>query len=276
MAARDAFELTRLVQARLGVKSDGAWGPTTDSAYYAASPNVRANVDELLRKENYTRETLKRVTFELGKSDFRLRPGSTVAATPVARQDGSPLVTRVALTKAPSSVVNGLSGWKRKVAEGLSSAGTPDSTIDAVLKQVAKESSGNLRAYEDGRYSLSFIRKNLSAFNGMTDAAVLALQSDMPSFFNVAYANRNGNAGAASGDGFKYRGRGPIQLTGKENYRQVGAYLGVDLVTDPDWVNRNDANAVASVIGFLAVNNRLKVNLTDKQVATLVNPGLRA
>lgn len=274
MATRDAFELTRAAQAVLGIKSDGAWGPATDSAYFAAPPNVRADVDELLRKDNFTRETLRRVTFELAKPDFRLRSGQSTSSTPVAASNGSPLLVRVS-TKSVSPAVNGLSGWQRKVAEGLDQAGATQSTISAILKQVAKESSGNLRAYEDGRYSLPFIRKNLSAFNGMSDSAVLALQSDMPSFFNVAYADRNGNGNATSGDGFKYRGRGPIQLTGKGNYAGVGAYLGVDLVQDPDWVNRSDANAVASVIGYLAMNNKLKVNLTDKQVASLVNPGLR-
>lgn len=274
MAARDAFELTRKAQAELGVKTDGAWGPATDTAYAAAPPAVRTRIDASLREDGYSVDSVRRVTYELAQKDFRLRPG-TFTATAKANPVASPVnVERVSLKKAtPAS--NGRSGWQLKVATGLEQAGAPASTIAAVLKQVTTESSGNLRAYEDGRYSLSFIRKNLSAFNGMSDSAVLALQSDMPSFFNVAYADRNGNGNAASGDGFKYRGRGPIQLTGKGNYAGVGAYLGVDLVQDPDWVNRSDANAVASVIGFLAMNNKLKVNLTSQQVATLVNPGLR-
>ena len=48
-------------------------------------------------------------------------------------------------------------------------------------------------------------------------------------FGNYVYANVNGNRGVESGDGFKYRGRSYVQLTGRENYQNVGNKLGVDL-----------------------------------------------
>lgn len=53
---------------------------------------------------------------------------------------------------------------------------------------------------------------------------------------NRVYANRMGNGDEASGDGWRYRGRGFIQLTGKENYERFGRLidLGVDLVRRPD------------------------------------------
>lgn len=51
---------------------------------------------------------------------------------------------------------------------------------------------------------------------------------------NIAYADRMGNGNAASGDGWKYHGRGLIQLTGKNAYAACGTALGVDLLTDPD------------------------------------------
>ena len=50
------------------------------------------------------------------------------------------------------------------------------------------------------------------------------------------YANRMGNGDEASGDGFKFRGRGYIQLTGKDNYKQFGAFVGEDLVANSDLV----------------------------------------
>lgn len=50
------------------------------------------------------------------------------------------------------------------------------------------------------------------------------------------YANRMGNGDEASGEGFKFRGRGYIQLTGKDNYKQFGAFVGEDLVATPDLV----------------------------------------
>lgn len=51
---------------------------------------------------------------------------------------------------------------------------------------------------------------------------------------NKVYANRIGNGNEMSGDGWKYRGRGYIQLTGKQNYKYYGDKIGVDLVNNPD------------------------------------------
>lgn len=53
---------------------------------------------------------------------------------------------------------------------------------------------------------------------------------------NVIYANRMGNGNEASGEGWKYRGRGYIQLTGKQNYTAFGKAIGEDIATNPDLV----------------------------------------
>ena len=51
---------------------------------------------------------------------------------------------------------------------------------------------------------------------------------------NFVYANRLGNGDAASGDGFNYRGRGLIQITGKSAYTRFGKQLGIPLAATPD------------------------------------------
>jgi putative chitinase len=53
---------------------------------------------------------------------------------------------------------------------------------------------------------------------------------------NMVYANRMGNRDEASGDGYRFRGRGCIQLTGHANYFHAGKALGVDFVMEPDLV----------------------------------------
>jgi len=53
---------------------------------------------------------------------------------------------------------------------------------------------------------------------------------------NRIYSNRMGNRDEASGDGYRFRGRGCIQLTGSANYHHAGQALGVDLIMEPDLV----------------------------------------
>lgn len=53
---------------------------------------------------------------------------------------------------------------------------------------------------------------------------------------NTVYSSRMGNRDEASGDGFRFRGRGCIQLTGHANYYHAGQALGVDFVMQPDLV----------------------------------------
>lgn len=64
------------------------------------------------------------------------------------------------------------------------------------------------------------------------DAAQLYVMNPMR-LGNFIYASKLGNGNEASGDGFKYRGGGLIQLTGRENYRAAGEALGLDLVLRP-------------------------------------------
>ena len=53
---------------------------------------------------------------------------------------------------------------------------------------------------------------------------------------NVIYANRMGNGTTASGDGWRFRGRGYIQLTGRDNYTAFGKSIGIDIPANPDVV----------------------------------------
>jgi putative chitinase len=66
---------------------------------------------------------------------------------------------------------------------------------------------------------------------------------------NFVYANKLGNGDEESGDGWKYKGRGLIQVTGKDNYEVVGENLGIDLVNHPEILEQPEY-AVASATDY--------------------------
>jgi len=91
---------------------------------------------------------------------------------------------------------------------------------------------------------------------------------------NRVYANRMGNGGEASGDGYRYRGRGLMQLTGKDNYHAFFKWLGVDPATNPDLVASQ--YAVHSAVYFWTKNklNNLADRDDARQITKIVNGGL--
>lgn len=70
---------------------------------------------------------------------------------------------------------------------------------------------------------------------------------------NMVYSSRMGNGPAESGEGWKYRGRGLKQLTGKDNYTRCGAALGLDIVANPDLLLEPEGAAL-SAAWFWSVN----------------------
>jgi putative chitinase len=79
-------------------------------------------------------------------------------------------------------------------------------------------------------------KKDANKRNIPNDLA-LSIQGNPKKIANMVYANRMGNRDEASGDGYRFRGRGCIQTTGSSNYFHAGKALGVDFWANPDLVS---------------------------------------
>lgn len=70
--------------------------------------------------------------------------------------------------------------------------------------------------------------------------------ADQRMIASIAYANRLGNGDVHSEEGWRYRGRGPIQITGKVNYLRCGNALGIDLLSSPEMLEQPEAGCLAA------------------------------
>jgi putative chitinase len=99
------------------------------------------------------------------------------------------------------------------------------------LAQVAHESGNFKYVRENLNYSAEGLLKVFPKYFNQQTAAAHARKPEL--IANRVYANRMGNG---PNEGYKFRGRGYIQLTGKDNYKAFGDYIKVNLLDNPDLV----------------------------------------
>lgn len=104
------------------------------------------------------------------------------------------------------------------------------------LGQVAHETGNFLLAEENLRYSAEGLLKTFPKyFKTLEKASQYAKNAN--AIGNYVYANRMGNGNEASSDGFIFRGRGALQLTGRDNYQKFSDYVGEDCIKNPELVS---------------------------------------
>lgn len=152
----------------------------------------------------------------------------------------------------------------------------------AFLAQVGHESAGLTRWVESLAYSAQGLantwpRRFRNATGGPT-ALACQLAYQPQAIASQVYAGRNGNGDEASGDGWLYRGRGLLQVTGRANYRRVGEGLGQPFEADPQllaephwacesatwWWAAEGLNALADAGCFDDITRRVNGGLTGQ------------
>lgn len=150
--------------------------------------------------------------------------------------------------------------------------------------QIDHESGGGKRLVENLNYSKERLLKIfMSDFDTNKDrklseneikvAEMLARKPEQ--IANFVYARQNGNGNVNSGDGWKYRGRGYIQITGRYNYSELSKDTGIDFVSKPELLEQ-EANAMVSAIWFWNEKdiNRFADNDDIIKVTKAINGGL--
>jgi putative chitinase len=143
------------------------------------------------------------------------------------------------LAQATGAELSAAQSWLKPITQAMSRYALNTSTRQAAfLAQIGEESGGLRELVEDLNYAAEALTRlwpthftdETAQQYGRTDEHA----ADEPAIADIAYANRMGNGDAASGDGWTYRGRGLIQLTGRAAYAACGKDLGLDLVGHPD------------------------------------------
>lgn len=130
------------------------------------------------------------------------------------------------------------------------------------LAQVGHESLSLSRVEE----SLSYSRERLlEVFGKYIEGPEAAAFVHQPARLgNRVYANRNGNGNEASGDGYAYRGRGPMMHTGRGNYRHIGQLIGQPLEEMPALLIEPEIGAMAAAAFWH--DNRLNTYADQRDV----------
>ena len=157
---------------------------------------------------------------------------------------------------------------------------TPE-RVAGFLAQVGHESGGFRFTSEDLHYRAEALTRMWPTRFPPGIAESYAMQPEK--IANRAYANRMGNGDEASGDGWKYRGRGLIQLTGADNYADFSLSADNEALSDPDSVaepelaalsagwfwSRNGLNALADAKDIVGMTRRINGGtngLDDRQM----------
>jgi putative chitinase len=223
-------EDVKKLQAKLGLAADGAFGPGTEKA-----------VKEWQSANGLTADGI------VGAGTWSKMFGSTeVIKEDVVIPSGGPLNIEKLKGHIPDAVIAQIPETAKKFNI------TNNLRLSHFLAQCGHESGGFKAVSENLNYSADGLKKIFGKYFPGTLAESYARQPEK--IAARVYGGRMGNGDETTKEGFKFRGRGYIQLTGKSNYTNFTKFIGEDCVSNPDLVATKYPLASA---GFFFDSNKL-------------------
>ncbi len=164
--------------------------------------------------------------------------------------------------------------WARPLSQAMARYGiTTRPRVAAFLAQIGHESAGLSRVEETLRYTAPRL---LQVFpRHFDDASAKAYANKPEAIASRVYGGRLGNGIEASGDGWRYRGRGLIQITGRANYAEQAVFLGLPLLAEPDLLAQPGPAALSAAAYWHARGlNALADAQHFDQITRRINGGL--
>lgn len=175
------------------------------------------------------------------------------------------------------ALVNGILSTQEAVFEKYGI--TENMHIVHLMAQLSHESGHGTEMTESLNYSSTALLSQWPTHFSQTQATAYGRTADHPAdqkmIGALAYGGRMGNAPAPSEDGYNYRGRGYIQTTGRNGYKDLAALTGLDLVASPELVNDPVHAFGCAVAEFVNYPGMLKYCMEDNllAVSALINCG---
>lgn len=243
-------ESVKQLQTRLGVNPTGFFGTETEAAVIKWQKSHGLLDDGIVGDRTWL-SIFPAVTSinAVSANNITVNTADTVSRTVIELK--LPLNLHKLKRVVPNHVIQNINSLLKTVDSNLNS----ELRLAHFLSQCAHESSVFTRIVENLNYSESGLLKVFPKYFTAEEAKAFAMNPE--AIANRVYAKRMGNGNEASGDGWKYRGRGYIQLTGKSAYKSFANFVNEDVVEQPELVSSH--YALESALYYFDVNNIWKV-----------------